>query len=61
MRAYEVAYQSAKARELARLLKQEKPTQLQQMDIDRLVRELGVYGETLKKVREDYVKYGSRF
>ena len=58
MRAYEVAYQSQQARELARLLKVKEPTQLQTMDIERLVGMLGAFGEQLYKIAQEDVKYG---
>lgn len=57
MRAYEVAYQSQQARELARLLKVKEPTQLQTMDIERLVGILGVYGEQLYKIAKEDTYY----
>lgn len=58
MRAYEVAYQSQQARELSRLLKVKEPTQLQLMDIERLVGILGVFGEQLYKIAKEDIHYG---
>ena len=46
-------YEPQQARELARLLKLRKPTQLQLMDIERLVGILGVYGEQLYKIANE--------
>ena len=52
------AYEPQQARELARLLKLKKPTQLQLMDIERLVGILGVYGEQLYKIAKEDIRYG---
>ena len=51
------AYEPQQARELARLLKLKKPTQLQLMDIERLVCILGVYGEQLYKIAKEDIRY----
>jgi hypothetical protein len=50
-------YEPQQARELSRLLKLKKPTQLQQMDIERLVSILGAFGEQLYKIAKEDVKY----
>lgn len=52
------AYEPQQARELARLLKLKKPTQLQLLDIERLVSILGVYGEQLYKIAKEDIHYG---
>lgn len=52
------AYAPQQARELARLLKVKEPTQMQLMDIERLVGILGVFGEQLYKIAKEDVKYG---
>ena len=52
------AYAPQQAKELARLLKLKKPTQLQQMDIERLVGILGVFGEQLYKIAKEDIHYG---
>ena len=52
------AYEPQQARELARLLKLKKPTQLQLLDIERLVSILGVYGEQLYKIAKEDSHYG---
>jgi len=52
------AYAPQQAKELAKLLKVKEPTQLQQMDIERLVIMLGVFGEQLYKIAKEDVKYG---
>mgnify|MGYP003637569765 CR=1 FL=1 len=52
------AYAPQQARELSRLLKLKKPTQLQQMDVERLVRMLGVFGEQLYKIAKEDIHYG---
>ena len=52
------AYEPQQARELARLLKLKKTTQLQLLDIERLVSILGVYGEQLYKIAKEDVYYG---
>ena len=51
-------YEPQQARELSRLLKLKKPTQLQQMDIERLVGILGAFGEQLYKIAKEDIKYG---
>jgi len=50
-------YAPQQARELSRLLKLKKPTQLQQMDIERLVGILGVFGEQLYKIAKEDIRY----
>ena len=52
------AYAPQQARELSRLLKVKEPTQMQLMDIERLVGILGVFGEQLYKIAKEDVKYG---
>ena len=52
------AYAPQQARELARLLKVKEPTQIQLMDIERLVGILGAFGEQLYKIAKEDVKYG---
>ena len=52
------AYEPQQARELARLLKVKKPTQMQLMDIERLVGILGTYGVQLYKIAKEDIKYG---
>ena len=52
------AYEPQQARELAKLLKLKEPTQLQLMDIERLVGILGVYGEQLYKIAKEDKHYG---
>jgi len=54
------AYAPQQARELSKLLKLKEPTQLQQMDIERLVSILGVFGEQLYKIAKEDIKYGHR-
>ena len=52
------AYAPQQARELARLLKVKEPTQMQLMDIERLVGILGVFGEQLYKIAKEDIHYG---
>jgi len=52
------AYAPQQAKELARLLKVKEPTQMQQMDIERLVGILGVFGEQLYKIAKEDIHYG---
>jgi len=50
------AYAPQQARELVKLLKLKEPTQLQQMDIERLVIILGAFGDQLYKIAKEDIK-----